>query len=52
VPLLHSQFRFFNRDYLKEGRSNGRENQYWSVYQYDSDLIELRPVDPFKKMVE
>jgi hypothetical protein len=52
VPLLHSQFRFFNRDYLKEGRSNGRENQYWSVYQYDSDLIELRPIDPFKKMVE
>ena len=52
VPLLHSQFRFFNRDYLKEGRSNGRENQYWSVYQYDSDLIELRPVDPFKKKTE
>ncbi len=52
VPLLHSQFRFFNRDYLKEGRSNGRENQYWSVYQYDSDLIELRPVDPFKKKAE
>ena len=52
VPLLHSQYRFFNRDLLKEGRSNGRENQYWSVYQYDSDLIELRPVDPFKKKVE
>ena len=52
VPLLSSQYRFFNRDYLKEGRSNGRENQYWSVYQYDSDLIELRPVDPFKKKAE
>jgi len=52
VPLLHTQYRFFNCDYLKEGRSNGRENQYWSVYQYDSDLIELRPVDPFKKKAE
>ena len=52
VPLLHTQYRFFNRDYLREGRSNGRENQYWSVYQYDSDLIELRPVDPYKKKAE
>jgi len=52
VPLMHTQYRFFNRDYLKEGRSNGRENQYWSVYQYDSDLIELRPVNPFKKKTE
>ena len=52
VPLLHSQYRFFNRNYLKDGRSNGRENQYWSVYQYDSDLIELKPIDPFKKKVK
>ena len=52
VPLLHSQYRFFNRDHLREGRVNGRENQYWNVYQYDSDLIELKPIDPFRKKVE
>ena len=49
VPMLHSQYRFFNRNYLKDGKTNGRENQYWSVYQYDNDLIQLKPVDPFKK---
>ena len=49
VPLLHSQYRFFNRNYLKDGKTNGRENQYWSVYQYDNERIELKPIDPFKK---
>ena len=49
VPLLHSQYRFFNRNYLKDGKINGRENQYWSVYQYDNERIELKPIDPFKK---
>ena len=52
VPLLHTQYRFFNRNYLKQGRSNGRENQYWSVYQYDNELIQLKPIDPFKMKVE
>ena len=52
VPLLHTKYRFFNRNYLKQGRSNGRENQHWSVYQYDNELIELKPIDPFKKKVE
>ena len=52
VPLLYSQFRFFNRNYLKEGRNNGRENQYWSVYQYDNERIELKPIDPFKWKAE
>jgi LysM repeat protein len=52
VPLLHSQYRFFNRSYLKDGRNNGRENQFWSVYQYDNDLIQLKPIDPFKKKVK
>lgn len=49
VPLLYSQYRFFNRNYLKDGQSNGRENQYWSVYQYDNERIELKRLDPFKK---
>jgi len=52
VPLLYSQYRFFNRDYLKDGRNNGRENQYWSVYQYDNESIELKPIDPFKKKMK
>ena len=52
VPLLYSQYRFFNRSYLKDGQSNGRENQYWSVYQYDEERIELKRLDPFKKIKE
>lgn len=51
VPLLHTQYRFFNRNY-QQGRSNGRENQHWSVYQYDKELIQLKPIDPFKMKVE
>ena len=52
VPLLYSQYRVFNRNYLKDGNANGRENQYWSVYQYDNEHIELKPIDPFKRKVE
>ena len=51
VPLLHTHYRFFNRQ-LKSTRGNGRENQYWNMYQYDSELIELKPIDPFKKTME
>ena len=50
VPLLSTHYRFFNRSYQNQGKGNGRENQYWSLYQYDKELIELRPIDPFKKM--
>ena len=49
APMLHTHYRFFNRNYLKDGMNNGRENQYWSVYQYDNESIELKPLDPFKK---
>ena len=52
VPLLNSQYRFFNPSYLKDGKRNGRENQYWSVYQYDNEDIELKPIDPYKKKAE
>lgn len=52
VPLLHTHYRFFNRGLLPEGSSNGRENQYWNVYQYDNEEIELKPIDPFKKVTE
>ena len=51
VPLLHTHYRFFNRQ-LKSTQGNGRENQYWNMYQYDSELIELKPIDPFKKAME
>ena len=52
VPLLHTQYRFFNRNHMRWEQGNGRENQYWNVYQYDNELIELKPIDPFKKKVE
>lgn len=52
VPLLMSNYRFINRDNLKDGHDNGRENQYWSVYQYDNETIELKPVNPFEKEEE
>lgn len=52
VPMLHTQYRFFNRNHTNWEQGNGRENQYWSVYQYDNELIELRPIDPFKKKAE
>ena len=52
ASMLHTRYRFFNRNYLPNGMDNGRENQYWSVYQYDNEDIELKPIDPFKKKTE
>ena len=52
VPMLNSQYRFFNPSSMEDGMRNGRENQYWSVYQYDNENIELKPIDPFKRKVE
>ena len=52
VPMLNSHYRFFNPSYLKDGKRNGRENQYWSVYQYDNENVELKPIDPFKRKAE
>ena len=51
VPLLHTQYRFFNRN-MESAQGKGRENQYWNMYQYDNELIELKPIDPFKKPLE
>lgn len=52
TELLHTRYRFYYRNYLKSGGDYGKENLYWSIYQYDNEEIELVPVDPFKKVVE
>lgn len=52
VPLLHTHYRFYYQNYLQAEQQDGKENLYWSVYQYDKDLIELKPLSPFKKAVE
>ena len=39
LPLLHSNY-YFN----KSRRSDGLENRYWNVFQYDNHAIELKPV--------
>ena len=52
VPLLHTHYRFYYQNYLQAERQDGKENLYWSVYQYDKDLIELKPLSPFKKAAE
>lgn len=44
IPLLRSSYRFGD-----SAANRGLENHYWSMYQYDSETIELRPVDPFKR---
>ena len=50
--LLHTQYRFYYRNYLSPSRDDGKENMYWSVYQYDNELIELHPINPFEKKTE
>ena len=52
VPMLQTKYRFFNRNHQKWEKGDGRENQYWTVYQYDNERVELKPIDPFKKKVE
>ncbi len=52
VPLLHTHYRFYYQNYLQAEQHDGKENLYWSVYQYDKDLIELKPLSPFKKASE
>lgn len=49
ASLLHTHYRFYYRNYLKAGEDYGKENLYWSIYQYDNENIELVPIDPFKK---
>lgn len=50
ATLLHTHYRFYYKNYLKAGGEYGKENLYWSLYQYDKDNIELVPIDPFKKI--
>ena len=49
ASLLHTTYRFYYKNYLRADENNGKENLYWSMYQYDKDAIELVPVNPFKK---
>lgn len=49
ASLLHTHYRFYYKNYLKAGGDYGKENLYWSLYQYDKENIELVPIDPFKK---
>lgn len=49
ASLLHTRYRFYYRNYLNSGADEGKENLYWSIYQYDNENIELAPVDPFTK---
>ena len=49
ASLLHTTYRFYYKNYLKADENYGKENLYWSMYQYDKDAIELVPVNPFKK---
>lgn len=39
IPLLSTRYYFG-----KGKRNDGLENQYWNVYQYDNQFIELRPI--------
>lgn len=52
ASMLHTNYRFYYKNYLNAGGNEGKENLYWSIYQYDKDNIELVPVDPFKKPAE
>lgn len=49
AALLHTNYRYYYRNYLDSYGNEGKENLYWSVYQYDNEGIELVPIDPFKK---
>ena len=52
AQLLHTRYRFYYKNYLKSGGDYGKENLYWSIYQYDKEEIELVPLDPFKKVAD
>lgn len=50
ASLLHTHYRFYYKNYLKSGDNYGKENLYWSIYQFDNKNIELVPIDPFMKI--
>ena len=49
ASMLHTNYRFYYKNYLNATGNEGKENLYWSTYQYDKENIELVPIDPFKK---
>ena len=49
ASLLHTNYRFYYKNYMNVGGNDGKENLYWSIYQYDKENIELVPVDVFNK---
>ena len=51
ASMLHTSYRFYYKNYLNAAGNEGKENLYWSTYQYDKENIELVPVDPFKKPI-
>lgn len=40
MPLLSNSFRF-----VKTASDNGLENYQWSIYQYDNENVELKPIN-------
>lgn len=52
MPLMHTHYRFVDHNRVSDGGNTGTENMYWSVFQYDNEDIELRPIDPFEKSQE
>ena len=50
--LMHTQYRFYYRNYLSPSQNDGKENMSWSLYQFDKDLIELKAINPFEKKAE
>ena len=49
ASMLHTNYRFYYKNYLNATGNEGKENLNWSIYQYDKENIELVPIDPFKK---
>lgn len=49
ASMLHTNYRFYYKNYMNVAGNDGKENLYWSIYQYDKDNIELVPIDAFKK---
>ena len=49
ASMLHTNYRFYYKNYMNVAGNDGKENLYWSIYQYDKDNGELVPIDAFKK---
>ncbi len=50
--LMHTRYRFYYRNYLSPSQNDGKENMYWSAYQYDNEDIELKDINPYEKKEE